>query len=194
MRATERHLGAAKGPFAPPPTIEEVTSAHMDLQQILKPPHHSGRGYKDPEFDHLFQHRLEGMKQFMWVYINLKSGFTGKWQAASLKTADNLEKGPALAKNLCIWTQAFIADHEDLPINPYGAWNEATIDKHPEIAQEIHAHLQGTGKFMKAMDLVNFMDMPEMREQSGLKRRMDLVTAQQWMKKLNYCWDYDLKG
>ena len=58
----------------------------------------------------------------------------------------------------------FIADCKDLPVNPYGAWNEATIDKHPEIAQEIHAHLQSVGKFMKAMDLVNFMDTLEMQE------------------------------
>ena len=97
-------MGAAKGPFAPPLTIEEVALAHVYLQQILKPLRRSGRGYKDPEFDHLFQHHLEGMKQFMWVYINQKSGFTGKWQATSLKTANNLEKGPALAKNLHIWT------------------------------------------------------------------------------------------
>jgi hypothetical protein len=122
------------------------------------------------------------MKQFMWAYINPKSGYTGQWQAASLKTADNLEKGPALAKNLRIWTRAFITDHKNLPVNPYGAWNEAVIDKHPEIAQEIHAHLQSIRKFVKAMDLVNFMDTPEMWEQSGLKKRLDLVTAQRWMK------------
>jgi hypothetical protein len=103
IKAAERQLGAAKGPFVHPPTIE-VVSAHMDLQRILKPPRRTGRGYKDLEFDHLFQYRLEGMKQFMWAYINPKSGFTGQWQAASLKTADNLEKGPALAKNLRIWT------------------------------------------------------------------------------------------
>jgi hypothetical protein len=82
------------------------------------------------------------MKQFMWAYINLKLGYTGQWQASSLK----------------------IADHKDLPVNLYGAWNEAVINKHPKIAQEIHAHLQSIGKFVKAMDLVNFMDTPEMRE------------------------------
>jgi hypothetical protein len=26
------------------------------------------------------------------------------------------------------------------------------------------------------------------------KRRLDLLTAQQWMKKLDYRWSYDLKG
>src|SRR5882762_6660682 len=34
------------------------------------------------------------MKQFMWTYINPNSGLTGRWMAASLKTADNLQKGP----------------------------------------------------------------------------------------------------
>ena len=104
IRAVERQLGAAKGQFVHPPTIKEVALAHVDLQRILKPPCCTGRGYKDLEFDHLFQYCLKGMKQFMWAYINLKSGFTGQWQAASLKTADNLEKGLALVKNLCIWT------------------------------------------------------------------------------------------
>lgn len=127
-------FGAVEGQFAHPPTIEEVMSAHEGLQQILKLRHHSGRGYKDSEFDHLFQYHLKGMKQFMWAYINPKLGCTGWWKAALLKTADNLKKGPALAKNLHTWTQAFIADCKDLPVNPYGAWNEAVIDKHPEVA------------------------------------------------------------
>ena len=47
---------------------------------------------------------------------------------------------------------------------------------------------------MKAMDLVNFMDTPEMRAKSGLKRRIDILTAQRWMKKLDYRWTYDPKG
>ena len=45
---------------------------------------------------------VEGMKQFMWIYINPKSGYTGQWQAASLKAANNLKKGPALAKTCAI--------------------------------------------------------------------------------------------
>jgi hypothetical protein len=67
------------------------------------------------------------------------------------------------------------------------------IDKEPEIAQSIHAHLQSKGKFVKAMDLVDFMDTPEMQEYSGLKKRIDISTAQQWMKKLDYQWTYDPK-
>jgi hypothetical protein len=60
LRAADRQLGAAEGLFAPLPTIAEVTLAHEDLQQILKPLRCSGRGYKDPEFDHLFRIVLKG--------------------------------------------------------------------------------------------------------------------------------------
>jgi hypothetical protein len=81
------------------------------------------------------------MKQFMWTYINPKSGVTGQWNVASLRTANNIEKGPSYAKKLRSWTRAFIADRKDLPVNPYGAWNESIISKDPEIAQIIHAHL-----------------------------------------------------
>ena len=45
------------------------------------------------------------------------------------------------------------------------------------------------------MDLVDFMDTPEMRLRSGLKKRLDISTAQRWMRKLDYRWTYsELKG
>jgi len=107
----------------------------------------------------------------MWTDINLNSGLTGQWITVSLKTADNLQKGPALVQNLHEWTQSFVQDCKKLTVNPYGAWNGSVIDKHPEIGQEIHAHLQSIGKFVKTMDLVNVMDTPEMRERCGLKKK-----------------------
>jgi hypothetical protein len=172
LRAAQPHLRTPKGTFVALPTIDEVASAHGDMLRILKPPRKTGKGHKDPELDNFFRAHLEGMRQFMWTYINPQSGATGQWKAASLQTANNLEKGDSHAKKLHSWTQAFIADHEDLPINPYGAWNESVLSKDSEIAQIIHAHLQSKGKFMKAMDLVDFMDALEMRERSSLKKRM----------------------
>ena len=85
----------------------------------------------------------KGMRQFMWTYINPNSGTMGKWQGSSLKTADSLQKGPAHARKLCVWVQAYIEDRKDLPVNPYGQWNESVIDKDPALAQELHAYLQG---------------------------------------------------
>jgi len=114
----------------------------------------------------------------MWTYINPNSGIMGHWTALSLHTADCLQRGPLHAWSIQVWVQAFITDQEDLLVNPMGCWNESVIDKDPTIAHEIHAHLQGIGKFVKAMDLVNFMDTPEMWEKSGLKMRIDILTAQ----------------
>src|SRR5882724_5347886 len=70
LRAVESHLVPPQGTFAHPPTIDEVTLALEDLKKILHPPQHTGRGYKDPELDDLVRNRLEGMRQFMWTYIN----------------------------------------------------------------------------------------------------------------------------
>lgn len=54
--------------------------------------------------------------------------------------------------------------------NTYGGWNESLIDTDKILAQDIHLHLQGIGKFVKSMDLVNFLDTPEMWEQTGLTK------------------------
>jgi hypothetical protein len=106
----DKAIKAAKGTYIAAPTIEEVRSAHTDLQNIWKPRRATGKGFMDPEFDELFKFRLLSMRQFMWTYINPDSGLTGRWVAASLKTANNLEKGPAHAKKVREWTQAFVND------------------------------------------------------------------------------------
>ncbi|KAG2352590.1 hypothetical protein BDR07DRAFT_1313182, partial [Suillus spraguei] len=73
---------------------------------------------------------------------------------------------------------AFIADCKDLPFNIYGTWNESLLDKDEELAQEIHIHIQGVGRYMKATNIVDFLDTPEMRNRSGLTKRISLATAQ----------------
>ncbi|KAG1788185.1 uncharacterized protein HD556DRAFT_1312143 [Suillus plorans] len=113
---------------------------------------------------------------------------------ASLHTAKALEQKPAHSRVLRERVHAFIADREDLPINIYGTWNESLLDKNEDLAQEIHMHLQATGKYVKAMDLVDFLDTPEMRKWSGITNRISLATAQRWMKKLEYRWTKDPKG
>ena len=75
-KAAGRSLNNAKGTFLSVPTVAEVQLAHKDLQRILKPPHHNRQGFKDLELDILFKEHLEGMKQFMWTYIDPNSGLT----------------------------------------------------------------------------------------------------------------------
>jgi hypothetical protein len=77
-------------------------------------------------------------------------------------------------------------DQEVLSFNHFGTWNESAIDKDKSLAQEIHVHLQEIGKFVKAIDFVNFFNTDEMQARTGYKKCMDVRTVQWWMKKLDY--------
>jgi hypothetical protein len=48
--------------------------------------------------------------------------------------------------------------------------------------------LQGIGKWIKAMDIVHFLDTPEMKLRLKLKKTISLATAQRWMRVMNYRW------
>jgi hypothetical protein len=168
--------------------------AHDDLNKILRPRRSSGIGYKDPGLDLMFRGRLEDMVMLLWAYINPRSVDYGKWMVASLRTVNNVNQASLYARQLRGWVRDFIADCEVLLQNPYGGWNESLIDTDETLAQDIHLHLQGIRKFVKSMDLVDFLDTPEMRERTGLTKWIHLTTAQRWMKKLDYCWQRDPKG
>jgi hypothetical protein len=190
----QRTSQLASGTFVEAPSVMEAKQAWEDLKRIIKPPRNAGPGYKDPNLDLLTRFRLESMQQFLWTYINPQSAYHSRWGAASLHTATSLEKKEAYARRLREWSRAFIEDREHLPINKYGAWNESILDKDTELAQEIHLHLQSIGKYVRAQDIVDFLHTPAMQEQSGIKNRISVATAQRWMKKLNYRWTSGPKG
>lgn len=84
--------------------LEEVSSAHANLKNILKLQQVIGKGYKFPEFDKLFKSWLLSIKQFMWTYINPDSGLKGHWTAASLVKVNSLERRSAHVRKLHKWT------------------------------------------------------------------------------------------
>jgi hypothetical protein len=171
------------GTFMHAPSIEEAQAALDNLKRILKPPRATGRGYKDPGLDLVLRERLDGMKQFLWAYVNPQLPTYGKWTAASLSAASALERSPFHAQMLWDRVRAFIADRGDLPFNVYGTGkaNECLLNQDEELAQDINLHLQGIGKWVKAMDLVDYLNTPEMRQRTGLTKRIHVTTAQQWM-------------
>jgi hypothetical protein len=57
-----------------------------------------------------------------------------------------------------------------------------------ELAREIHLHLQEKGKWARAMDIVHFLDRPEIKERYLLKQTISLSTAQRWMHMMDYRW------
>jgi len=103
---------------------------------------------------------------FLWQYTDIKSRVKGKkgttWVGALLIMEHAAERGPWLAHRLREWTHAYIINCKNLPHNIYGCWNVSLL-KDEDLTQEIHLHLQGICKFMKAMDIVNYLDTPEIK-------------------------------
>ncbi|KAG1866327.1 hypothetical protein C8R48DRAFT_772427 [Suillus tomentosus] len=87
-------INTVTGFYKPSPTVEEAHLAFNDIKRILRPPKKTA-GYQDPKLDSVFRRRLEGMKQFLWVYVDPQSSAYGKWTMASLLTAKALERKPA---------------------------------------------------------------------------------------------------
>ena len=103
------------------------------------------------------------------------------------------ERGPWLARCLREWTHTYISDHENLLLNTYGCWNVSLLEDE-DLAQEIHLHLQGIGKYVKAMDIVHYLDTPEMKACLSLKKTISLKTAQRWMQIMDYHWTKNPQG
>src|ERR1700685_3131884 len=64
------------------------------------------------------------MKPFLWWYISSKDG----WIASSLQVVHAAEHGSWLAKQLRLWSQAYINDCKCLPVNQYGCWNVSLLE------------------------------------------------------------------
>ena len=175
-----------------PPGIEGASMAYEDLQKMLKPNQKT-----EARFDPITRERLEQIRQFIWNYISpdttAMAHVSKTWMTASQQTARALGKGNYLAQNLRKWGRAFITDRANLPTSQYGLWSESLLENET-IVQEINLHLQGIGKSVKAQDIVDFLDTPEMRERLGRTTPIHLSTAQRWMKKMGFRWANTPKG
>jgi hypothetical protein len=178
-----------KGFFERPPSIDAAKLALAAIKLVLKPHRDTGAGYKDPQIDLLMWGHLDLMKLFLWQYIDSDDG----WIASSLQVAHAAERGPWLAKQLRIWCRAYISDQECLPTNLYSRWNVSLLEDE-DLAQEIHLHLQGIGKYVKAMDIVHFLDTPKMKARLNLKKMISLATAQRLMCIMDYRWTKNPRG
>ena len=59
---------------------------------------------------------------------------------------------------------------------------------------EVNLHLQGIGKYVKAIDIANSLDTPEIRMRLNQTMPIHQTMAQLWMQKLGYCWGSTPKG
>ena len=107
------------------------------------------------------------------------------WGATSLEVAKMAAHGGWLAHQLKKWTCTLIADHEALPRNIYGWWNTSLLQDE-DLAQKIHLHLQGIGNFVNGMEIICYLDTPEMKASLKLKKGISRVMVQQWMRIMDY--------
>ncbi|KAF8990335.1 hypothetical protein BDQ17DRAFT_1433842 [Cyathus striatus] len=156
------------------------------LHVIIKPRRKTRYGYKDPGFDLLTRQHLEDMRTALYMYTEDK-GPQITWKESSLFAAKAVGHGEYYAKQLRKWLRAFILDQTKLPENNYGAWKESMLE-HEDIAQELRLHLQSVGKHVCAQDIVDYLDLPDVKARLRLKKTVSLATAQRWMILMGYRW------
>ena len=129
------------------------------------------------------------MRVFLGLYCHRdKQKRLGQgWKAMSRKAACVFQKGENRAKRLREWTRAFIADYRDLPeaMDPVG---RSTLLENVDLKNGLARHLQGIGKYVRAMDIVDFTASLDIQEKYSLSQAISLSCAQGWMKTLDYCW------
>ena len=115
------------------------------------------------------------------------------WVGSSELAAQSAGKGPWLVRKLCEWTHALIHDKTDIPTHSYGKFNSSILED-KDLAEEIHLHLQSLGPYIKAADIVQYLNTPEVKQWLNLKKPMSEHTAQCWMHCMEYQWKKTPQG
>ncbi|KAF9504063.1 hypothetical protein BS47DRAFT_1374427 [Hydnum rufescens UP504] len=131
---------------------------------------------------------------FLNIYANDSVAWGNGWIVASLVAATAAGKGQWLAQHLREWCHAYIKDSKNLLTNAYGRWNVSMLVSNEDLAQDITLHLQGLGPFISALDIVRYLDTPEIKTHLGLERSISLKTASWWMWLMQYHWGKEPKG
>lgn len=107
------------------------------------------------------------------------------WTSTSLKVAHIYQKGPYQARKIREWTRAFIKDRHDLPL-PHVSTQNITLLDHGNLREALLEYLQGVGKYVCAMHIVDWTTLHEIQAEYNLTKSISLGCAQEWMKKLGY--------
>lgn len=175
------------------PTVADALAALGDLKGILYPRWANARGFKDSNIDTWTRGRLGEMETFLHHYTGPHSRVNGHWTAAAIETAVGRGKKPGHSRLLRAWTKAYIRNRNNLPTNPYGAWSKSHLDE-DDLSLELQIHLRSLGKYVSAMDIVHYLDRPEIKVRLKMSKTISLATAKRWMAKMGYVWVANNKG
>jgi hypothetical protein len=188
--AIKKHRGSK---YSPPPNLEEARRALVSLTLLLGGCRKKGKYKKPFKCDDTTRRRLERMRMLLQTYTNPRKSERLPWIAASLRVARMHGESTAKAESLRKWTRGYMADRNNIPVNLYGKWSASMLDN-SDLAKDIFEHLQSVGKYVKAMDVVWYVNKPEVQEKYKLKKGISLATSKRWMSLMDYRWRKTPKG
>ncbi|KIJ48164.1 hypothetical protein M422DRAFT_162848 [Sphaerobolus stellatus SS14] len=99
-----------------------------------------------------------------------------------------------LAHSLQKWVWDYFEDNSNLPVNVYhGSLSRIAEDE--DLAQEIHEHLHGLRKkYFTAMDIVRFLETPDIKARFKLQKSPSERTARRWLHTMEYRYGKPSKG
>ena len=165
------------------PSKISAMSAVADLEFILRPLRISGKGYRRAKLNQNLQTRVEDMLSVLRLFLT-----NDQWIEASQQIAVAKGRGAYYGKVLRHWIHTFILDPKSLPTNAWGSGNICRLDTEDGLREELRSHLQGIGKYVKAEDLVAYLDRDNTRTRYGATISISIATAKRWMVKLGYHW------
>jgi hypothetical protein len=137
-----------------PPSLAEAESALQDIAELISP--HCGQlgskiqGHKAFKGSNVVLQRLLAMENHLKNYVMpqqphqqvalVKLPLRMSWQEARRHAAVSGRHKPAWLRKLCKWTQAYIADCNNVPFPSFGTWSH-TMLKHGELAKDLLKHL-----------------------------------------------------
>lgn len=143
--------------------------------------------------DVLFRGRLTGMVGTLNLYLDPQLSYT--WREASLITSKSQGHGVSHARNLRTWIHQFLRSGK-LPFHQYRRLRGTILDDEDfSLAIQIHLSAIAKNNYIRAQDIVDCMETPEMQEKLDRigckKKKISLRTAQRWLHRMG--WRYTRK-
>lgn len=165
------------------PSMALAMRTAATLEVILRPPRSSGKGHRRARLNYNLQSRIEDMLSVLRLFLSHE-----QWIEASRQVAVAKGRGPYYGRVLRYWIQRFILDPTSLPTNAWGSGNICRLDTDDGLHEELQTYLQGVGKYVKAEDLIEYLDQDDVKTRYGATTSISLATARRWMTKLGYRW------
>jgi hypothetical protein len=182
----------------PVPSVEGLavtndTLDHQDFPALRRARAELVVRHKKKHLDLFFQARITNMIALINLFIDPK--LDCGWMECSELAAKAGGKGSINhARNLRRWVVEYMC-YGKLPLNRYG-WPNSSILEDEDLAQQLHLHLTGIAKdgYIRAQDVVDTMETPEMKRYLGTKSGITVRTGRRWLDKMNWRYGKSPKG